>query len=272
MLAVSAIVCGCLQAETAITVMSFNVRYATALDGKNSWERRQDVFADVIRQCNPDILGVQECLDTQAQFIAREFPEYRWVGTEREADGKGEMSAIFYRKDILKPIETGNFWLSETPDVPGSKSWGSVCTRMATWIRFRHVPSGRFFHMFNTHFDHGSEEARQHSAKLLIERLPKADAAVIITGDFNAPAEESPAWKTFAEAGLTDAWVAATEKAGPEVTFGGFKPPVEGKKDRIDWILCRGGFKAVRCETVTFNRDGEYPSDHYPVLARLLLP
>ena len=272
MLAISAIVCGCVQAEKAITVMSFNVRYAKALDGDNSWEHRKEIFADAIRHCNPDILGVQECLDVQAQFITREFPEYRWVGMEREANGTGEMAAIFYRKDLLSPIETGNFWLSDTPDMPGSKSWGSQCTRMATWVRFHHVPSGRFFHVFNTHFDHASEEARQQAAKLLLERLPKADAPVIITGDFNAIAEESPAWKTLADAGLTDAWVSAAEKVGPEATFGNFLPPVEGKKGRIDWIFFRGGFKATRCETVTFNKDGRYPSDHYPVLAKLLLP
>jgi endonuclease/exonuclease/phosphatase family metal-dependent hydrolase len=258
--------------ETPLTVMSFNVRYATAFDGPNSWPHRKDVLAAVIRRCAPDLIGTQECLEPQAEFIAQALPDYRWIGIGREADGKGEMAAVFYKKDVLSPIETGNFWLSETPDVPGSTSWKSSCTRMVTWARFRHIKADRFLFFFNTHFDHASEHARQESARVLLERIGAlpSDATVIVTGDFNAAAEDSAPWRTLTAGGLADAWVTAGERIGPEVTFGGFRPPQMDRRERIDWVLTRGPIKSARCETVVYNQQGRYPSDHFPVVANLL--
>jgi len=260
-------------AEPTVTVMSFNLRHGTASDGDNSWPNRKTVLADAIRHCAPDILGTQECLDFQAEFIAQALPEYRWIGIGREADATGEMAAIFYKKDVLSPIATGNFWLSATPDVPGSRSWNTGCTRMVTWARFRHLPSNTFLYCFNTHFDNESEEARRHSAALLIERAASLAGALptIITGDFNAAAEETPAWHTLVNGGFADAWLDAKQRKGPEVTYGDFGPPQEGKKERIDWILFRGPIKCAECETVLYNNQGRYPSDHYPITARLLL-
>ena len=260
-------------AASTVTVMSFNLRYGTAKDGDNSWPNRKTVLTDAIRQCAPDILGTQECLDFQAEFIAQALPEYRWIGIGREPDATGEMSAIFYKKDLLSPIATGNFWLSETPEVPGSRSWNTGCTRMVTWARFRHLPTNAFFYCFNTHFDNSSEEARQHSATLLLERATTmaGELPIIITGDFNAAAEETPAWHTFVDGGFTDAWLAAAKRTGPEMTSGRFAPPREGEKERIDWILFRGAIKCSECETVLYNEQDRYPSDHYPVLTRLAL-
>ena len=176
---------------------------------------------------------------------------------------------------MFNPIETGNFWLNPTPDVPGSLGWGANHERMVTWARFYHRESKRGVYFFNTHFEHESEEARRNSAALLRERLravPDSEP-LVVTGDFNAPAEQSVPWQTLTAHGLRDAWLVAAERAGPADTRSGFKPPdPKNHRDcRIDWILVRGPVHVDRCETVTYHEDGRLPSDHFPVLARMRL-
>jgi endonuclease/exonuclease/phosphatase family metal-dependent hydrolase len=260
-------------AEVQLTVMSFNLRHGKGLDGENIWPNRKDILVNAVKHYAPDILGVQECLDFQADYLAAALPDYHWFGIPREADGTGEMAAVFYRKAALLPIDAGNFWLSETPETPGSKSWKTMCTRICTWAAFWHPASGAHFRYYNTHFDHASEEARVGAANLLVARtgaLP-ADTPTIITGDFNADAESSAAWTLFTDSGFKDAWLTAENHTGPEATFGGFKPPVNGVKSRIDWILTRGPITVQSCETVTYEENGRFPSDHYPVCAKLTI-
>lgn len=255
-----------------LAIMSFNVRYGTARDGENSWERRKGILADVVRAYAPDIIGAQECLDFQAAFICETLPDYASIGVGREADGSGEQMTVLYKKNLLTLLDNGNFWLSETPEVPGSKSWNAGCPRMVTWARFEHRTSHRVFRFLNTHFDHVSETARVNAATLLrsrVSELPSKEP-VIITGDFNSPAETSTAWKTLVDGGLLDTRLAAKIKEGSEDTFGGFGPP-DNDGRRIDWILIRGAIEVSKCETATFNKDGRYPSDHYPVVANLRL-
>jgi len=267
-------VCGLgAAADTELTVMSFNLRYATASDGANAWPKRKEVLVNAIKYCAPDIVGVQECLLIQAEYIAEALPTYHWFGIGREADGGGEMTAVFYRKKLLNPIEASSFWVSETPDVPGSMSWQTACTRMVTSVRFWHRKTGVFFHVFNTHLDHKSKEARERGAELIAARanqLPDG-APVIVTGDFNAKAERSLPWQTFVDSGFSDAWVVAEKRVGPEVTSSRFQAPRPDVKSRIDWILVRGPITVHECETVIYNEDGRYPSDHYPVLANLTI-
>jgi len=273
-LIIGCLVCGIGGATTPLVVVSFNLRYGTALDGENAWPKRRELMVETIRTMNPDIMGTQECLEFQAQYLAEAMPEYAWIGVGRETDGKGEMSALFYRKDALTAEESGHYWLSETPEVHGSRSWNTSCTRMVTWARFRHAGTGAAFHVLNTHFDHRSEEARVQSARLIVQRLlslPR-EMPVILTGDFNANAETSAAWKILVQGGFKDACLLAGERLGPDVTFGGFKAPPDVKRQRIDWILVRNAGSVQRYETVTFNKDGRYPSDHYPVSAVILIP
>ena len=261
-------------AEPELSVMSFNLRYAAARDGANSWRYRKDTLVNTIKHYEPDVMGVQECLASQSEYIARALPKYHWFGVAREANGKGEFSAVFYKKGVLSPIETGNFWISETPDTPGSQSWGTACTRMATWARFRHIKSNRFFYFFNTHLDHVSSEARQEGAKLLVERIGKTAHGhpTVLTGDFNAQAETSAPWQILVEGGMADAWLSVAERAGPETTVSNFGSFTDLPGHRIDWILTRGQFEVRYCETVLYNESGRYPSDHFPVFARLVLP
>ena len=173
---------------------------------------------------------------------------------------------VFYRKDRLKPVESGNFWLSETPEVAGSSAWGMSLPRMVTWAVFEDLKTKKRFTYFNTHFAHRGkvdEEARRQAALIIAKRMPK-DGAFVLTGDFNAAAGDSSAYSALVPP-LTDSWIVAKKKAGPEGTFHGFKGTPG--KTRIDWILFRGPWKVKSAETLTDAREGRYPSDHFPVLA-----
>jgi len=265
------LLCGAATAELTLQVMTFNVRYGTAMDGDNSWPHRKDTLVNTIREYAPDLCGLQECLAFQAEYIVAQLPDYRWIGIDRDVSGKGEMTAVLYRHKAIFPIESGHFWLSETPDVPASVSWDSSLTRMATWLRCYHPDTKTFFYFYNTHLDHRGEEARQQGIAVIADHIAKlpADTPVILTGDFNAAAQHSRPYETAMEKGFTDAWVAAAERVGPSVTFSSFKAPEPDVDQRIDWIVYRGPVKASRCETITYNENGRYPSDHLPVTATL---
>ncbi|HRK33420.1 MAG TPA: endonuclease/exonuclease/phosphatase family protein [Candidatus Hydrogenedentes bacterium] len=260
-------------AEIDITVMSFNLRFGTANDGPNHWDKRKEMVAETVRMYNPAIVGTQECLDFQADFLVESLPEYRWFGVGREEDCTSEHMAVLYQHKIVVPIDSGTFWLSETPNVVGSISWDSACRRTVTWAKFYHIASKSSFYFLNTHLDHKSEPARVGGARVISEYIAKlpADLPIILTGDFNAIAENSEAYSILTGSGMSDAWLTASEKVGPAVTWGAFKAPDLASNRRIDWILSRGKVSVAKCETVVFNKDGRYPSDHFPVVATLKL-
>lgn len=254
-----------------IGVMSFNLRYGAADDGENSWPHRRDMVVEAVRAYMPDLLGTQETLDFQAEHLAEGLPEYAWIGRGREADGGGEMTAVFYHKERFELMDSGHFWLSETPDEPGSMSWDTSLTRMTTWLSLHHHASGKEILWLNTHFDHRGEQARLESAKVMVEmaaNLLEAHEVVFVTGDFNTRGGETEPWHVFDDAGYLDAWNEAAYTEGPTTTWGGFQDPDPNSDSRIDWVLYKGAAKALYCQTVTFNREGRYPSDHYPVYAR----
>jgi endonuclease/exonuclease/phosphatase family metal-dependent hydrolase len=256
-----------------LSVMSFNIRYGSANDGENAWENRKDIVANTIREYTPDVLGLQECLLFQAEYLESVLPEYARFGVGRERNGGGERMEIFYKKELLAPLMTGHYWLSETPAEPGSRSWNSANVRMVSWAEFYHYPSRERFYFFNTHFDHRSEEARQGAASMLAIDIPQRakDLPAILTGDFNTPADTGVAWNTMTEAGLKDAWRAAKERKGPEVTWSAFRAPEPGARRRIDWIMLYGDIECTSTETIVYNEQGQYPSDHYPVFSRIIL-
>jgi endonuclease/exonuclease/phosphatase family metal-dependent hydrolase len=254
------------QDSAALRVMTFNVRLPSASDGPNVWENRRELLIETVRRSRPDVMGTQELFHMQGEYIVEQLPEYAWFGLSRRGNQEDEHMGVFYRKDRLKPLKTGDFWLSETPDEPGSMSWNVTLPRMVTWAVFEDLRNGRRFHYFNTHFPHRREdaEARVECARVLAERvrsLPPKET-IIVTGDFNADAGREP-HRILTEL-LTDAWTAAGKTKGPSGTFHGFggKP----RPGRIDWILYRGCVTPVHAETITRRRDGRYPSDHFPVL------
>jgi endonuclease/exonuclease/phosphatase family metal-dependent hydrolase len=254
------------------TIMSFNVRYGTAKDGENAWEHRRDFLVETIKEASPDIVGTQECLDFQADYITENLPGYAWIGLGRERDGSGEMTAIIYRKSVLVPVETTHRWLSETPDIPGSKSWDTSLTRIVSRVKFFHIAEKTPFIVYNTHFDHRGRVARNESAKLLVDLIRAETLPVMLTGDFNAQAGTSAPWRTLTEGGLRDTWEVAVEQQGPANTWNGFEIQSEDGGRRIDWIMVSPGLSTSRCAIIDTPRDGRYPSDHFPVIATLSFP
>ncbi|HEY0622001.1 endonuclease/exonuclease/phosphatase family protein [Sphingomonas sp.] len=251
-------------ARDGLRVMAFNVRLPIASDGPNRWEARQDLFVETIRRADPDIIGTQELWKIQGDYLIAKLPRYSWFGIDRRGGHADEHMGVFYRRDRLKLVEMGNFWLSDTPDVPGSISWGHPLPRMVTWGLFERVKGGKRFWFFNTHFPYRAEDeaAREKGAAAIAARIAKLPGhlPVVVTGDFNT-VPDSAAHRALS-AGLVDAWDAAKVRTGPAETFHNFT----GKADRrIDWVFAKG-LTATRAETVTFGAKGRYPSDHFPVL------
>jgi len=262
------------QPAIPLNIMTFNLRCASSDDGENSWPNRRETVIDTIHRYTPTIFGTQECEDSQAQYLAKSLPEYGWFGKCREKDGTGEMMTVFYLKSDWDVVKSGHFWLSEHPEEQGSISWDSRCTRMATWLHFKHKSDGQELFYINTHLDHVGEQARQEGARLILDRINTlgANLPIILTGDFNCNAESAEAWKIFVKGGLRDAWQEAAKHIGPTQTFGNFKAPDEKQNgERIDWIMIRGPFAVNEAETILFNKNGHYPTDHYPVTAKIQL-
>jgi endonuclease/exonuclease/phosphatase family metal-dependent hydrolase len=258
-----------------LRVMTFNIRNSNAKDGADHWEHRKELFAKTVRDFDPDLLGTQEVVADQFDALGTMFPTYTAVGVARD-DGKreGEWSAIYYRTSRFEALNSGNFWLSETPEKVGSISWDAACTRICTWARLRDRASGKEFLYANTHFDHKGSVARLESARLIRKQLPSLakGSPVILIGDFNCIEDDEP-YRLLTESDgepgvpLLDTYrVVHPVRGKDEASFHGFKGNVVGS--RIDWILASRPFKATAAEIV-HARNGRLPSDHYPVTAVL---
>jgi endonuclease/exonuclease/phosphatase family metal-dependent hydrolase len=265
----------------AVRVMSFNIRYDNPRDGEDRWEKRQGMLLDTIRAYDPDLLGMQEVLAGQADVLREKLADYGFVGGGRD-DGRraGEFSPIMFRKDRFELLAHGHWWLSPTPEKVGSKGWDAALPRIVTWAKLKDRTLGVNLLLFNTHWDHIGVVARVESGKLMRrliddQRDPEqGDLPTIVTGDFNST-EESPQYRALtggAGAGvrLTDAHRAVHPERKPdEATYHGFKGTRDGM--RIDWILHSPHWTARGASIDHTQRDGRYPSDHYPVTAELEL-
>jgi endonuclease/exonuclease/phosphatase family metal-dependent hydrolase len=229
---------------------------------------------ELIRALAPDVMGTQEGLYPQIKELAHDLPEYDWIGLGREGGSRGEFMAVFYRRARVEPLAYDHFWLSDTPEVINSATWGNTYRRMVTWVKFRDRSTGAEFYLFNTHFDHQVQAAREKSAELLRQRVAALETKlpVLLIGDFNAAAPTNAVFKILTDGGFfRDAWLAAPERDGEGVgTSNQFKAAVPGGP-RIDWILVRGGVEVERAAISTFSRNGQFPSDHFPVFAKLRL-
>jgi endonuclease/exonuclease/phosphatase family metal-dependent hydrolase len=273
---------GAAPASAPLTVMTFNIRYGTADDGENRWGRRRDLLFDVIRTENADIVGLQEALRFQIDQIVEAVPIYAFVGVGRD-DGRdaGEFSAILYRRSRLSVVQSGTFWFSDTPEQPGSTSWGNRITRICTWARFRDRSGGALY-VYNLHLDHESQPSRERSVQLLARRIRSRatqDDPVIVTGDFNAD-EQNPAMRWLLGDGTATAGVAAH---GIDLadTFRTLHPDARGvgtfndfafeqiDERKIDYVLAKRRLVAREARIVRTSRDRRYPSDHFPVVARV---
>lgn len=258
-------------APLELRVMTFNLRFAS-LQKPNAWPDRRPVMRHLIEQEAPDIMGTQEGLYAQLRDLAADLPAYEWIGLGRAGGSRDEHCAIFFRRDRFEPVGFDHFWLSDTPNVIGSITWGHTYIRMVTWVRLREKTTGREFFVWNTHFDHQVETARRKSAALLKERIKAADAAVplLLLGDFNCPAGQSPAYEILThETGLTDTWIAAAKRSNETLnSFHNYQLPLTNH-ERIDWILARAPSAIPEAGIVTYHEGTQYPSDHFPVTAKV---
>ena len=258
-------------AQTApLTVMSFNIRYGTANDGDNHWLKRREHLFALLREQQADVVGLQEALHGQVEEILQAVPGYAYVGVGR-SDGRqaGEYSAILYRTARLQARRSDTFWFSDTPAVVKSTSWGNQIERISTWAYFEDR-EGPAFYVFNVHLDHQSQPSRERSAALLLARIGALDpkAPVVVTGDFNA-GENNPAAKALL-AVFRDSFRVLHPDDSEAGTFNGFKPGQTGG-DKIDFVFVEPGTEVLDAAIVRTSRNGRYPSDHFPVTARIRL-
>ncbi|MBU4538394.1 MAG: endonuclease/exonuclease/phosphatase family protein [Weeksellaceae bacterium] len=253
-----------------LKVMTFNIRLSLESDKENSWDNRKTDALKLMDYYHPDFFGVQEAVPQQMTDIKTGLKNYDFVGVGRD-DGadKGEYSAIFYDTEKLQVLQSGTFWLSETPEKP-SKGWDAAYNRVCTYALFKMKKGGKKFWAFNVHFDHVGNVARENSSKLILEKIkafnPK-NLPVVLTGDFNLTDETAPI-RIISE-NLNDTFYHSEKPHyGPAGTFTAFDINTI-PKERIDYIFV----KHFECETIrTINDRREnllYPSDHFPVIAEL---
>lgn len=254
------------------TVATFNLRYDNKGDSGNLWVNRAPVVASLIRFHRFDIFGTQEGLQNQLEDISAALPEYSRYGIGRD-DGKekGEHSAIFYNKEKFRLLNKGDFWLSETPDKPGP-GWDARLNRICSWVQLEDVASKKKFYFFNVHYDHQGIRARQESSKLILQKIRDlaGKEPVIFTGDFNG-GHESEWYKTIATSGsMKDVYREVAHPYANGGSFNGFGASVN-RSEIIDHIFVSSHFKVRRYGILTDTYRGKYPSDHFPVIADVVL-
>ena len=261
-------------------VMSFNIRMENTANTQpgdaDHWPEREGILVDLLEREQPTVLGVQEAKFGQLPAIEQALPDHRMLGYGRKGGSADEYSAIFYDPSRLEVLGWDQFWLSDTPEVIGSATWGNRVTRIVVHARMRELATGTEFVMVNTHLDHESEEARVKSAQAIVDLIGDEDPAglpILVTGDFNSPAPDGGAYRTLVTDGpQLDAWDTAAEQLTPAWgTFGGYEQPVEGG-DRIDVVLVSEGVTVHEAGINAFTGvDGRFPSDHLPMQALLSL-
>jgi endonuclease/exonuclease/phosphatase family metal-dependent hydrolase len=271
-------------AATELRITTSNIRYGTADDGVNAWDKRRELLFTVLKAQDFDSVGLQEALDFQLKELDVELSDYSRVGVGRD-DGKtkGEYSAILYKKAKYEAVANGTFWFSDTPEVPGSMSWGNTLPRICTWARLKNLQTGGYYYHFNVHLDHISVPSRQKSSQLLAARIvarPEQADPVIVTGDFNAEpvmgdevtipyllgtAKIDDMQNPFV---MEDAWLKLHPGDPDDTTHHSFKGGTTGGI-HIDYIFYGPKVSATSAEIVHTHEGDVYPSDHYPVSAVL---
>jgi endonuclease/exonuclease/phosphatase family metal-dependent hydrolase len=254
-----------------IKVMSFNIRYGLADDGVNHWQKRKTLAMARIQTFGPDLLGLQECRDDdQAEYIRTNLPDHHFLGVHRGGPGETalEMAPLLVRKSAFILLDSGCFWLSETPTIPGSTSWASAFPRTVCWARLRCRFTGGELLYVNTHFDY-EPTAIDGDAHCLHDWLDQflPQTPLILTGDFNTERKSEAYRLLTASSGLIDTIRFLHPSEADAVTFHGFGNPVAG--EAIDWILASSHFRIVAAAIDRMHNGLLYPSDHYPITALL---
>ncbi|MEM7125342.1 MAG: endonuclease/exonuclease/phosphatase family protein [Chloroflexota bacterium] len=257
--------------------ISYNIRCNTTVDGENAWPFRRERVASLLQLYRPDLLGLQEVLQEQLDYLVAALPEFGWIGAGRD-DGQmaGEYVPIFYRRSQVELIDSGVFWLSETPDVVGSRGWDASLPRTVTWANFVHKETNTPLICLNTHFDHRGPQAQVESAHLLRRFLATQaeKGPSIVSGDFNCTSESSTYQALTADVVdgpilLDTMFQSQSPHHGPSATFNSrFADPLD---EKIDYIFCLPGTRVLRHAVLADHWDGLYPSDHLPVLVDIEL-
>jgi endonuclease/exonuclease/phosphatase family metal-dependent hydrolase len=276
----SILLCCCSHSgdKNAIKVMTLNIRYDNPDDSINAWPNRLPLFLRFISDEKPDILGMQEVLWHQYEAIDTAMKAYGSVGVGRDDGARGgEMNPIFYSRQRFDLVRTITFWLSETPEQPGSKGWGASLPRIVTWIELVDKKNnGSHFYFFNTHFAHDSDSARVMSSMILLKEIEDitGEFPFIVTGDFNmlpyttaysiltGPYESVPM--------LRDSYFVSEKKpAGPAYTYNAFSDkPGNG---RFDYIFVKNGLRVINHSTYNIKENDVFISDHWPVAATIVI-
>lgn len=274
------VACNSKQEEVKLNVMSFNVRYDNPEDSLNNWQYRKDIAAQIIKEQKIDIVGTQEVLSNQMKDLSERLPDYNALGVGRK-DGvnKGEYSAIFYNKNRFEEVKSGYFWLSETPEVAGSKGWDGACERIATWAVLKDKASGKEIFAMNTHLDHVGIQARQEGVTLLINRANELSKGlpIVITGDFNAEPNSDVINHVVAENNpirMFDSRLVALaqgdNKEG-EYTFHGFGKVPTDRREYIDYIFVSENIVVDEYTVLPEKLNETYLSDHRPIVAKITI-
>lgn len=268
--------CGQVKQQTSapqpVNVMSFNIRYDNPEDSLDNWQYRKDRAANAIRFYDVDILGTQEVLHNQLEDLKQRLPGYAVIGVGRE-DGKekGEYSALWYKTDRFDLLDSGYFWLSETPEVAGSKGWDGACERIASWAKLQDKKSGKKYFALNTHLDHVGVVARREGISLILDRVNELSDGlpVIVTGDFNSD-PQSDVIKHITDAAnpehLTDSRDVAAIVYGPSWSFHDFGNIPYDRRPLIDYVFVNHGLKVLRYGVLAEMENNDFLSDHAPVL------
>lgn len=277
MLAVFMPLLSCFAVEpesTSLRWCTFNIRLKNDGDDKAGfgWNVRRDRVANYIKDKAIDIVGMQEVLHPQLLDLLERLPQYDYVGVGR-ADGKtkGEYSPIFFLKDKFEVLDKGNFWLSETPDVPGSKGWDAAIERIASYAKLKDKGTGKIFMAVNTHFDHVGVTARRESAKLIMKKIQEivGNRPAVVTGDFNVT-EDDEAYVTMTTDAfrMNDAYHMTPNHTGTVYTFQNFLRTSPLECDKIDFIFLTPTIR-VKHSHIEVQSPENLLSDHNPHWADL---
>ena len=254
-------------------IISFNVRYSSApeIDGDNRWELRRDAAVKMVAQQKPLVMGLQEACPDQIDFLDLNLTGYKHIGVGRD-DGKraGEMMAIYYDTTRLTLLDSGTFWLSETPEKV-SLGWDAACNRTCTWGHFKVKDTDFEFLYFNTHLDHLGSLARKNSIKLIVDKMTELNpdnVPVFLSGDFNSTTDD-PIFDPL-KASLKDAREvsAISDKI---ITYNGFGTVTDNPNTRKEWVIDHiffSGVNPMAFMVLNGNYGVPFISDHYPISFR----
>ncbi len=269
-----------------LNVMSFNIRRGTAKDGRNHWVFRRNRVQEILNHYRPDVLGLQEAMDFQISAIRTMLPGYEMVGVGNMGGSKGLHNAIFYDAARFILSEEGTFWLSDTPDIPGSKGWGNIIRRTCSWVRLIEKESRQAFYFYNTHLDHISLRSRKKSVVLLTQRIHERSYPdpFVLTGDFNAREKSAPiqylkgkillgtkiSGRVLNPNPLMDTFRVRHPNHRNAVTFHGFRRFFFRLK--LDYIFVPPSVRVRDAQIITIRCKECYPSDHFPLITSIALP